>query len=86
MTIPTGEPDAPLCLRVFNFRHEADMAAAFLGSHGLETHLLGDDCGAVDPALGMIRGARLMIAAADFEEAKQLLDSAGADAAPDNEE
>ena len=62
-------------LRRFNYRHEAELARSFLDGHGIEAWVTSDDCGSVDPALGLVRGACVAVAAADAARAEELLES-----------
>jgi hypothetical protein len=66
-------------LRRFSYRHEAEIARSFLDGHGIEAWVTSDDCGSVDPALGLVRGACLVVAEEHAARAAELLD-AGAEA------
>lgn len=66
-------------LRRFSYRHEAEVARSFLDGHGIEACVTSDDCGSVDPALGLVRGACLVVAEEYAARAAELLD-AGAEA------
>jgi hypothetical protein len=68
-------------LRRFHYRHEAEVARSVLDGHGIEAWVTSDDCGAVDPALGFVRGACLVVAEEHAARAAELLD-AGAEAPP----
>jgi len=59
----------------FSYRHEAEVARSFLDGHGIEAWVTSDDCGSVDPALGLVRGACLVVAGEDAARASQLLAS-----------
>ena len=61
-------------LRRFSYRHEAEVARSFLDGHGIEAWVTSDDCGAVDPALGLVRGACLVVAAENAARAERLLE------------
>lgn len=78
----TERKAAPALLRTFNARHEADFIASVLSSEGIRAVVFSDDCGAVDPALGFVRGVELYVAEEDLERARQILeDAATGDAA-----
>jgi len=66
-------------LRRFSYRHEAEVARSFLDGHGIEAWVTSDDCGSVDPALGLVRGACLVVQEEHGARAAELLD-AGAEA------
>jgi hypothetical protein len=55
-------------LRRFSYRHEAEVSS--------------DDCGALDPALGLVQGARLVVCEDDAARADTLLDSFDARESP----
>ena len=63
-------------VRRFSYRHEAEVARSFLDGHGVEAWVTSDDCGSVDPALGLVRGACLMVAGENAARAEELLASA----------
>ncbi len=60
-------------LRTFNYRHEAESVRAYLDAHGIECAVISDDCGAVDPALSLVRGTHLIVAPENVEQAEALL-------------
>ena len=60
-------------VRNFSYRHEAELARAFLSSRGIEAFVVSDDCGAVDPALEFGRGAQLLVGEEDAERAVKAL-------------
>jgi hypothetical protein len=66
-------------LRRFSYRHEAEVARSFLDGHGIEAWVTSDDCGSVDPALGLVRGACLAVREEHAALAAELL-GAGAEA------
>jgi hypothetical protein len=68
-------------LRRFSYRHEAEVARSLLDGHGIEAWVTSDDCGSVDPALGLVRGACLIVDDEDAARAAELLDD-GAEAPP----
>jgi hypothetical protein len=64
-------------LRRFSYRHEAEAARSFLDGHGIEAWVTSDDCGSVDPSLGLVRGACLIVADEHVARAEELLDAGG---------
>jgi len=62
-------------VRTFSYRHEAEVARSFLDGHGIEAWVTSDDCGSVDPALGLVRGACLVVANENAGRAEELLDA-----------
>ena len=60
-------------LRTFNYRHEAEVVKGFLASAGIDSFIISDDCGAVDPALEFGRGAQLLVAEQDHGRAVEVL-------------
>lgn len=70
-------------LRRFNYRHEAEVVRSVLDADGIEAFVTSDDCGSVDPALGLVRGACVVVAAEDVTRAEESLAQSGP--APDDE-
>jgi hypothetical protein len=66
-------------LRTFNYRHEAEVVKGYLQARGIESFVISDDCGAVDPALEYGRGTQLLVAEEDLRRAMDAL--AASDAA-----
>ena len=62
-------------VRRFSYRHEAEVARSFLDGNGIEAWVTSDDCGSVDPALGLVRGASLVVADENASRAEELLES-----------
>ncbi len=60
-------------LRRFSYRHEAEVVRSVLEASGIVAFVTSDDCGSVDPALGMVRGACVTVAAVDAERAEDVL-------------
>ncbi|MBI4795752.1 MAG: glutamate-5-semialdehyde dehydrogenase [Deltaproteobacteria bacterium] len=65
--------DEAVVIEKFSSRMEADIAAGLLESEGIETLVLADDAGGTYPMLQFIRGVRLMVAAEDEAQARQIL-------------
>ncbi len=62
-------------LRSCSYRHEAEVVRSVLAGHGIDAYVMSDDCGTLDPALGLVRGARVVVADEDVERANALLDA-----------
>jgi len=63
-------------VRTFSYRHEAEFMRSVLEDHGIEAAVVSDDCGSVDPALGLVRGIHLLV---DKDQAEQALSVLNAD-------
>jgi len=64
-------------LRRFNYRHEAEVVRSILEGDGIDALVTSDDCGSVDPALGLVRGACVVVAADDAARSEELLAQVG---------
>jgi len=62
-------------LRTFNNEIEAEMAMSALEAAGIESVMLRDDCGGVQPAMGLTAGIRVQISDDDLEAALEVLDA-----------
>jgi hypothetical protein len=62
-------------IRTFSYRHEAEFYRSVLDGHGIEAWVRSDDCGSVDPALGLVRGVHLLVDEERSDQALQLLDA-----------
>ena len=60
-------------LRTFNYRREAEVVKGFLASAGIDSFVISDDCGAVDPALEYGRGTHLLVEEGDLHRAAEVL-------------
>ena len=69
--------DSRVVLRTFSYRHEAEVVRGFLASAGIESFIVSDDCGAVDPALEYGRGTHLLVAEEDRRRAAEVLSLEG---------
>ena len=65
--------DTRVVLRTFNYRHEAEVVKGFLAATGIDSFIISDDCGAVDPALEYGRGTHLLVAEEDCGRAVDAL-------------
>ncbi len=62
-------------LRTFRVRHEGALARSALEARGLEVILAADDCGSMDPALGLATGgAKVYVEESRIEEAREILE------------
>ena len=71
-------------LRRFSYRHEAEIVRSALEGIGIDAIVTSDDCGSVDPALGLVRGACVAVLVDDVERAEEML--AASQAAPEEGE
>ena len=60
-------------LTTVDTRYEAEVLRTALAAAGIDSQIISDDCGAVDPALGFGRGTHLLVSSSDFEQAKEVL-------------
>jgi hypothetical protein len=67
---------------VVGSRTEAELIVGFLDGHGLRAVLAADDAGGTEPQL-QLQGVRVLVTAADEDEARRLLDSLSGSAEPD---
>ncbi len=65
--------DQRVVIHEFNSRGEAEIVRELLWANGIESFVVSDDCGAVDPALSFARGVQLYVAADDAPLAKQII-------------
>ena len=68
---------APVTLTVVSSRAEADLIVGLLASGGLRAAVSADDAGGQDPQL-QLEGVRILVAADDEADARQLLADAEA--------
>ena len=66
----------PVCVKIFNYRHEAQHAVEILKSHRIWSMIQADDAGGMRPELVMhTGGVRLYVEELDSEKAREILDS-----------
>jgi len=65
--------DDYVVLETFYNRIEAEIAAGLLESEGIETMIMADDAGGTYPMLQFLRGVKLMVAAEDEAQAREIL-------------
>jgi hypothetical protein len=74
------DPDPDLVVvQTFNSRPEADLAKSALDAASIESMVLGDDAGGVQPATWESRGVAVVVNRADESAAREVLN---ADAKP----
>jgi hypothetical protein len=73
----------PVLLAVVGSRVEADLIVGLLVSNGLRAAVATDDAGGQEPQLQLQGGARVLVAAADADAARELLASVD-DVPPDD--
>lgn len=64
-------------VRVFNNEIEAEMAMSALEAAGIEAAMRRDDCGGVQPAMGLTGGVQVIVDDEDLEFATDVLDDPG---------
>jgi hypothetical protein len=65
--------DDAVILETYPNRIEAEMAAGLLSSEGIEVLVRADDAGGAYPMLQFVRGVKLMVAAEDEAQAREIL-------------
>jgi hypothetical protein len=66
----------PVCVKVYNYRHEAQLAVEILKSHDIEAIIQADDAGGMRPDLIMhTGGVKLYVDENDSERAREILES-----------
>lgn len=61
-------------VRVFNNEIEAEMAMSALEAAGIESAIRRDDCGGVQPAMGLTAGVQLIVDEENLAAATEVLD------------
>ena len=56
-------------LKTFSSRYEAEAVRSLLAGSSIESFIVSDDCGSVDPGLGFGRGVDLLVKAEDRDQA-----------------
>jgi hypothetical protein len=78
--------DEAVVVRTYAGEIVASIAAARLGSEGIEVHIQKDDCGGAYPALQMSWGVRLLVKPEDLENAEKVLNEVEAEDSGESEE
>ena len=66
-------------IRTFNNEIEAEMALSALEAAGIEGVMLRDDCGGVNPAMGLTAGVRIEVSDGDADAAAEVLNAPAED-------
>jgi Zn-dependent membrane protease YugP len=61
---------------VYGLRHEAEVARALLDAAGIESVVVTDDEGGLNPGFFAHYGVRVVVRAVDLEDARELLGTA----------
>lgn len=72
---PGGPMADVVVIRRFSYRHEAELVRSVLEAGGVGAFVTSDDCGAVDPALGLVRGVCVAVPAEDVDRSEDILAS-----------
>jgi len=68
--------DDLITIRLFYYKHEAELAKEILSKQGIESIIKADDCGGMRPHLTLgTAGVQLLIKKEDFERAKEILET-----------
>ena len=67
--------DDPTILRTFTDRTEAEIVRAMLEAEGIPAEVVADDGGETVPAMDLAEGVQVVVAGADLERAKVILDT-----------
>ncbi len=70
-------------VKTFSYQHEAELAKSVLEGSGIEATTNSDDCGALDPALGLVRGVKVLVPADQIERAEDVLGALSVALPPD---
>jgi hypothetical protein len=62
-------------IRTFSTQIEAEMAQSALEAAGIESMIVGDDCGGVQPAMGLTAGIQVIVDDDLLEAATEVLDA-----------
>jgi len=64
-----------VCINIFAYRPEAEMAKITLEAHGIDAVISADDCGGLHSAIGLASGGvALLVPEEKVEEAKGILE------------
>lgn len=72
-------------VRTFSSEIEAEVAMSALEAAGIECVMRRDDCGGVQPAMGLTGGVQVVVPDEDLETATEVLDAPAEDAGEDAE-
>lgn len=65
--------DDLVAVRVYSYRHEAELARSALEADGIEAMVEADDCGGQRPLMGANVGVKLLVRRSDESKAKSVL-------------
>lgn len=74
-------PDELAVIRIFHYRHEAELARSALAADAIEPMLQADDAGSQGLGIQFIRGVKLLVREEDRGRAEEIL--GGVEALPD---
>jgi hypothetical protein len=69
----------PIVVRTFNSRGEAEIACSLLEAEGITAAVVAEERGGFTPSLDFSSGVPLVVAAADLDRARELLDEVVSD-------
>jgi hypothetical protein len=73
------EVEGAVVIETFSDKSFAEAAVSLLESEGIESMILADDAGHEFPNLDFARGVRVVVAPADAERARQVMNAASDD-------
>ncbi len=73
-------------VRTFNNEIEAEIAMSVLEAAGIESAMRRDDCGGVQPAMGLTGGVQVVVDDENLETATELLDQPARDVTDDSDD
>ena len=66
-------PDELAVIRIFHYRHEAELARSALAADGIDSTLQADDAGAQGLGIQFVRGVKLLVRVEDRDRAEEIL-------------
>ncbi|MEI6667572.1 MAG: hypothetical protein WCP29_05385 [Acidobacteriota bacterium] len=73
-----------MVVKTCSYQHEAEFVKSLLEGSGLDAITNSDDCGALDPALGLVRGIAVLVRSDQIELAESILTALPGDLPPDS--
>lgn len=73
------EIESAVVIETFSDKSFAEAAVSLLDSEGIEAAIIADDAGHEFPNLDFARGVRVVVAPADVDRARQVMDAASDD-------
>lgn len=71
-------PDELAVIRIFHYRHEAELARSALTADGIDSTLMADDAGSQGLGIQFVRGVKLLVREEDRDRAEEILGGGGA--------